>query len=235
MTYDIRKICENEDDLISQIARIHLEEIPAGFLTSLGGDILVSLYRTIAQSDGTFLVAAVSSKREVLGFLAGAMGTHSIYREFLRYRKLRSKIQLAIALMRPDRIYRMIETLKYSEDRVLEQETAKAEVLNFCVARQGQRLGLGTKLMATAEMEFAEGGARHVRIVTGSSQKSALRFYRKIGANEIGEVIVHKGTPSIVFLWSVGLSASDSASEENCKADEPAIPTNRLRGHEANR
>lgn len=205
MNHCLINVEAHDHDLLSQIARIHVQEIPDGFLTMLGRKVLADLYQTIAQSDGSFLVAIISAERRVLGFLAGRKGTHSLYREFLRLGNLGSKIRLIAALSRPSRVLLILETLRYSEDHGTSPDLPHAEILNFCVSLQGQRQGLGKQLMSAAETIFKKAKINQVRIVTGHSQKSAQEFYRKFGARWISDIEIHKGTPSSMFVWDVGV------------------------------
>lgn len=207
------EVLPHELKLLDQIAAIHIAEISEGFLSTLGPIILSDMYRTISESKGSFVVACVNGDGMVLGFLAGSLGTHSLYREFLRLRNMRAKFRLALALLRPSRFWRIFETLQYSENKNQELELPSAEILNFCVDRRAHRKGLGGKLMDFAAERYFTAGVRKIRIVTGQSQLSAKAFYRKFGAQWVGDLEIHPGTPSTMFIWD--LSDSQLASNRN--------------------
>ena len=53
----------------SQVAQLHVDGIPSGFVSSLGVDFVTALYEAIAQSETSFgLVAEEDGK--VVGFIA---------------------------------------------------------------------------------------------------------------------------------------------------------------------
>ncbi len=200
----IATISQFDEEALSQVAQIHIAEVPSGFLTSLGAEVLTELYRTMARSEGYFIVAAISPNQEVLGFLAGSIGTKSLSREFLRLSSIKAKFVLALSLMSPRNISRMLETLQYSRKGVSDTDIdARAEILNFCVAKSGQRKGLGGQLINEAKRMFRDASITRVRVVTGHTQMSAQRFYRKMGIEEYGDLTVHKGTPSTMFIWKL--------------------------------
>lgn len=204
MTTHIATINQFDEKTLSQVAQIHIAEVPSGFLTSLGEVVLTELYRTMVQSDGYFVLAAISPKQEVLGFLAGSIGTKSLSREFLRLSSIKAKFMLALSLMSPQNISRMLETLRYSRKGVSDSYIdARAEILNFCVAKSGQRKGLGGQLINEAKRIFQDASITRIRVVTGHTQMSAQRFYRKMGIEEYGDLTVHKGTPSTMFIWKL--------------------------------
>lgn len=203
MTQAIVDIRPHESDLLAQIATVHIAEIPDGFLTSLGPAVLTDMYKTIAESEGSFIVACVTDDREILGFLAGSLGIRSLYREFLRLRGMRSMIRLGFALLSPSRMGRILETLRYSTSDEDAKNLPRAEILNFCVARHGHRQGLGGQLMHASQDRFRSANIDRIRIVTGQSQLSAQSFYKKIGANYVCDVEIHSGTPSTMFTWEI--------------------------------
>jgi len=197
----IRRISSHNHAQLDQIAKLHIAEIRGGFLSSLGEQVLRDFYYTIAQSDGSFIIAAVSDRQQVLGFLAGGIGTHSLYREHLKYRQPLSIIRLAFTLALPKRLRKIIETLRYTEQR--NDSYPRAEILNFCVDSRAQRAGLGRRLMASAEAEFADKGIDCIKIITGQTQTKAQNFYRKLGALYVKDFELHAGTKSTMFLWHI--------------------------------
>ena len=202
-SYNIAPIVKYDHNWLQQIAQIHLQEIPNGFLTSLGEKVLTDLYGSIAASDGSFLIAAIDSNQDVVGFFAGRFGKHSLYKEFLRHGNLMSKIRLITAFINPIKVFRILETISYSIGKNDKSKMPDAEILNFCVSSRLQGAGIGMKLKTAAEKAFCEAGISEVKIVTGASQYSAQEFYSKVGAIEVCEIEIHKGTKSIMYYWDL--------------------------------
>ena len=209
----VRLISYDEIDLLMQIARLHVNVIETGFLSKLGPAVLVEFYRTIAQSEGSFVLATLSDGNDVQAFIAGSAGTHSLYREHLRLRSWKSLAKLFFALARPTRLLRVIETVRYSEGTQTGTDLPDAEILNFCVDPKAQRSGLGQVLMHALDAEFLRRGFKQIRIVTGATQTSAQNFYRKIGAIPVGDIEVHAGTQSSLFLWDLSSPSTNTSKE----------------------
>lgn len=203
MTQQLIIVDHRDIDLLKQVAVIHSEEIGQGFLTTLGPEILTDMYRTMAESNGSFVVACLKNGRTLQGFLAGSLGTHSLYREFLRLRSFNEIARLIAALFRPRRLWRILETLRYSERKSEADTLPKAEILNFCVESNSHRQGVGGKLMKFAETLYSNAGISQVRIVTGHSQVSANAFYRKLGVRWVKDLEIHSGTLSAMFVWDL--------------------------------
>ena len=51
--------------------------------------------------------------------------------------------------------------------------------------------------------EFKLRGVNRIKIVTGESQMSAQRFYDSVRATRVGDVQVHEGTKSVVFIYDI--------------------------------
>lgn len=202
MNIKVRTIQPNEESLVSQVAQLHRQEIHDGFLTSLGHNILVDMYKTIATSPGTFLTGAINDDGVLVGFLAGGYGTHSIMREHIRLTGLSAKMRLGFKLMSPKKFLGVLETLKYSESDA-QEDLPEAEILNFCVSQDTQRQGVGRYLMKKSQEQFTAKAIQKIRIVTGSAQISAQKFYEKNGAVLVGYKNIHKGMQSCVYTLCV--------------------------------
>ena len=178
--------------------RIHAAEVPGGFLVRLGGRFLTALYRHLSGSRHAFLFAALQGN-EVAGFIAGSLDTRGLYREFL----FRNPFTLALALLplafSPSAWKRVYETWRYPSQK-LGADLPGCEVLNFCVTAGRQGQGVGGRLFAAFCNEFRERAVPAIRIVTGADQEKAHRFYEAKGSEQAGDIEVHEGTNSRVYV-----------------------------------
>ncbi|MGD0993273.1 MAG: GNAT family N-acetyltransferase [Gemmatimonadales bacterium] len=193
-----------------EIGRLHAEEIKGGFLASLGIGWLARLYEAIGRSPHAFtLVATVDGS--IIGFLCGSADTRRVYRHVLT----RDAVALLPGLLGRLASWRTVkrcwETLRYPS-RAPVLDLPSAEILNFCVAGRVQRLGVGRLLFRAMEAEFARRGVRSLRIVTGASQLSAIRFYESLGAEPAGNVEVHAQVQSRLFRYSIPDRDPESAA-----------------------
>ena len=96
----------------------------------------------------------------------------------------------------------MLETMLYPA-RTRAANLPSAEILNFCVSTAAQGLGVGQRLFTASVEEFRRRCVREIRIVTGVRQQSARRFYDSAGARCVGKVAVHRGSPELVYTFSI--------------------------------
>jgi ribosomal protein S18 acetylase RimI-like enzyme len=209
----IERVSPDADTKVFQAcARIHRDEITAGFLSTMGEDFLAQLYRTIARSSSAFLFIARTNHR-ILGFVCGSQDTKRVYRDFLLHAGLRMVPKLLPTLFSIARVKRVFETLRYPRRREL-ATLPDAEILNFCVSSDAQGLGIGRALFGKMLVEFKSRGVECIRIVVGESQKTAQRFYAAAGAEQVARVSVHRESPSIVYLYRLpGNGQSPPASD----------------------
>lgn len=184
-----------------QMAEIHREAIREGFLSSFGDEFLASLYRSVAAGPASFAFGAFEEGR-LEGFVAGAVDTGAVYRQFARRAGLRGALKVAARVASPRRLFRALETLLYPSRKG--DGLPGPEILNFCVRPGTQGKGVGGGLFAALEAEFRARGVAEIRIVTGEGQVSAQRFYEKRGATLAASTEVHKGEASRVYRYAIG-------------------------------
>ncbi len=184
-----------------EISNIHIQEISEGFLSSLGATFLTRLYQIFAASPHAELIAALAGDR-IIGFICVATNTSEVYKFFIRTAGISAAVRLLPKLVSPARLFRVLETLLYpSKGR--SADLPKAEILNFCVTREMQGKGVGKKLFDAAMTCLKSRGVESIRIVTGEHQRSAQHFYDKIGARRVGDLEVHRGSTSILYVYEI--------------------------------
>lgn len=186
---------------LAQCANIHIQQITGGFLSSLGEKVLTRVYSSIAASPHSFIITAKRDE-QVIGFICGSFDTGKLYKQVL----LKNGIRLSLACVKHIFSLRTIrkiwETLAYPK-QALPTGIPDEEILNFCVAPNTQRSGLGTQLMNKLTQRFRDCGVTSIRIVTGAEQESAISFYEKIGAQRVHQFEVHRGIQSIIFKYDI--------------------------------
>jgi ribosomal protein S18 acetylase RimI-like enzyme len=183
-------------------AALHLEEIPSGFLSTLGRPVLAELYAGLARSRRAVLLVARDPKQGIVGLICGAEDTGAVYRDVARSRGPRLALRLIPSLMSVRRMIGMAETLRYP-GRTTSRSLPRAEVLNFCVRRACSGLGLGRQLFGALTQELGARGVRELRIVTGVNQHAAQRFYARAGAEYACDLQVHRGSPERAFVYRI--------------------------------
>ncbi|GAA0498415.1 hypothetical protein Ade02nite_91610 [Paractinoplanes deccanensis] len=189
------------DTQIRAVAEMHATEVAHGFLSSLGVPALEVLYRHVAASEHCALYLALDGGRPV-GYICGSLDTSALVREFVRRRWWVAAPALLPRLLRPGRVFRAIETLRYAN---AESDLPHAEVINFVVRPPARGTGAAQVLFDRLMRWFESHGATAVKMVTGERQQRAHGFYRKVGAELHGHTSIHSGTASRIYLYRTAM------------------------------
>lgn len=185
-----------------QIARIHKEGIFKGFLSTLSLSFLALIYEAIDQSTISELVV-VRAKGRIVGFIAGSQDIRDVYRIMLRS-PVRLLTALLPAFVSPKTIFRIFETVMFSKKGgVLDFDLPSEELLSISVLPEFRGMGYAEELFKSLVSEFRSRNIGCFKIVVGEALEPAHRFYKKMGARPIGNVTVHKGVGSIVYVFFV--------------------------------
>jgi len=165
----------------AEIARLHAESIPTGFLSTLGGTFLSRLYRGIAGHPGSCLLVARDAQGSVAGFVSGTLSVKKCYRAILRKRFLSLGLPVALKMLLPANLKRMFETLRYPAGEKAGAST-ETELLSIAVSDRVRGQGVGKMLVAELEAWFAaKGHSSAYKVVTWAEDPRSNGFYAKTG------------------------------------------------------
>jgi glycosyltransferase involved in cell wall biosynthesis/ribosomal protein S18 acetylase RimI-like enzyme len=196
------------------MARLHADGMPDAFLPALGHGFLTRLYRAlVADPQAVALVA--DGDGEVVGFASGVASVGGFYRRFARRHGLAAALAAAPRLVRPSVLRRLLETVRYPSSSAAELgPLPDAELLSIAVAPSSRTGGTGRALADGILLGLAERGAAEIKVVVGAANEGANRFYAKVGFRPAGQLSVHQGISSNVWIrpcHSSSLSASHSS------------------------
>ena len=174
-----------------------MKSINLGFLTSLGEEFLVLLYRAIDRDPYSVLIIQRENS-QVVGFVAGGTGMKSIFRELLKdwMQLIRVLLPLVFRLSVLRKIFDLICLASRSAPIV---NIPSAELFSIAVDPEARGAGVGTQLYRSLETYFRVQGHKAFCIVVGDALQQAHQFYLKAGAEKIGEIVVHEGEKSVVY------------------------------------
>ena len=181
-----------------QVARLHVRCLDQGFLATLGEGFLSLMYESMDCADGVTLITE-EREGQVVGFITGGTGMGPIYKRMLRS-PVRLGLALAPALLRPAKVRRILEIMRYSGDATLPDGVPDAELLSLAVAPESRGTGVADTLYRKLVEDFQTRGVDAFRIIVGDALAPAHRFYRRMGATVAGEVQVHEGEHSKVYV-----------------------------------
>lgn len=201
------------DDAIAGAARLHVSEIPGGFLTQFGESFLRLVYGAVADHRDSFIIGAIVG-HDLMGFICGSTDTGGLYRDFALSRGFASLRAIFPAALRIRVLRGIMETVRYPSRPI--PGLPKAAILNFAVDPAMRGRGIGNRLLHALGVEFRRRGEDRIRIVCGAEQVAAQRLYLRNGATEVCTLELHRGVTSKVLVWESGLA------EERIAAGEPS-------------
>ena len=191
-----------QSEVFRQVAHLHVANINKGFLSSLGAPFLRLLYEAIDAEPSAVLVTE-EKDGQIVGFVAGSVGMGRIYRRLLA-RAPRLCLALLPALASPTKVRKILElALRGSHNEKNQVARPNAELLSIAVAPSARGTGCADRLYVRLCDRFSEGGVKEFCIVVGEALGPAHKFYRRMGAREIGHVEVHRGEKSVLYLQRV--------------------------------
>lgn len=185
-------------DRYRQVAVLHAENISQGFLATLGVPFLSLMYRALDEAKGSVLLTEEIHDR-VVGFVSGCEGMGSVYRRMLRY-PLRLGLALLPSIVRPGRVRRIVEIVRYGGGEGSTPDLPRAELLSIAVDKSVRGTGVAERLYRRLQSHFSDRGVDAFRIVVGDALLPAHRYYRKMGAMPVSRIEVHAGEGSVVYV-----------------------------------
>lgn len=207
MTIDVIRPEDVGQAIYRRVAELHAANLDQGFLATLGTRFLALMYQAIGESPTCVLIVAHDAAGEVVGFIAGGGGMSAIYRRMLRrWRPL--GVSLLPVLVSPSKLWRIVEILRYGRSQsgaAGETSDALPEAELFSIAVDAAHRGKGhaEELYRGLERHFRGRGEPAFRIVVGDKLAAAHRFYRRMGAQAVARIEVHRGEHSVVYVHAL--------------------------------
>lgn len=197
--FNSRSVSTRDTVFYRQVARLHMEGINRGFLPQLGLDFMTLLYEAIDRCHESVLIIEIENA-EIVGFVSGAASMKPIYRQLLR-KPLHLLVTLLPSLIRPQRLKRIYEILRYSSSTPSSDTMAlpEYELLSIVVTPSARGTGcserLYQKLVDYCDLQKIDA----FKIIVGDALAPAHRFYLRMGAQQVGRVEVHAGEGSVIY------------------------------------
>jgi ribosomal protein S18 acetylase RimI-like enzyme len=168
------------------VAWLHREGIVNGFLTRLGQPFLSSLYLAIAGDVRSVVyVAENKSDGSVIGFIAGTVNISAMYKRIIRRNGFRFALLLFPIVIRPDFLWKMIQTLFYATKKKKAEELIhkeiSSELLSIAVSDFYRGKNVGKNLVEKLEEYYCSNNIKEYKVVTSAADQTANAFYKKIG------------------------------------------------------
>jgi ribosomal protein S18 acetylase RimI-like enzyme len=180
-----------------QVAHLHKEGIPTGFLSSLGEGFLADLYQAISQSpDGFGFV--VLDENEILGFVAFCSNLRQLYKQVCRRKGFKLLFILIPKVFSVRTIQKIYENIFYPK-RTRNLNLPDAELLSIVVSPSCRGKGFARKLIEAGLQECRNRGILKVKVLVADSNQPANHLYQKTGF-ELAAKIENHGVVSNVYV-----------------------------------
>ena len=188
----------NSYAVYQKVAQLHCEQINQGFLATLGPSFLSLLYEAIDKDKSSVLLAKEVDGK-VIGFVCGAVSLHPIYKRLL-YRPFSLFIALTSCFFSISKLSKIFEIFFIGKNNPILKGLPQHELLTIVVdpAHQGQ--GHAEDLFASLCNYFNAANVKNFKIIVGLDLARAHAFYLKMGCTVAGEMQVHKGVHSLVYV-----------------------------------
>lgn len=201
--YRIKKdnISNNE---ISEIVKIHREQISQGFLTSLGDKALELLFSFADVSNSGILIIGIDleQKNKVCGFILGTGNTNKFFKDFLFSKSLQAVYYLAPRLLSIKKIRKVIEAIIYPTKSEF-QDMPKSELFDLAILDKYKGKGLAQELFHEFIDVLRQANSQAVKITSGSNLHRAHSFYEKLGAQQVSTIEIHSGEDTFVYIYEI--------------------------------
>ena len=181
-----------------KIAQLHSEHINQGFLTTLGASFLTLLYEAIDKDKSSVLITK-EIDGDVVGFVSGASNLAPIYKKLL-HRPLSLFISLTNSFFSLSKVSKIVEIFFIKKNNPILSKLPQHELLTIVVDPSYQGEGHAEDLFVSLCSHFKKINVKNFKIVVGADLARAHAFYLKMGCVPVGEIEVHKGKNSLVYI-----------------------------------
>ena len=189
----------SKKQIYQDVASLHIASIPSGFLPTLGLKFLSLMYRCIDETASTILITKYNDD-QLVGFVTGSVGKANLYRLMLSH-PFGLVFALLPVLISIKKVRKIFSILSHSSGSVRANYPAP-ELLTICVNSAFRRRGIADELYVKLCNDFKSKSVNEFVIIVGKAL-DANRFYLKQGATVVGQLQVHAGSDSNVFIQRV--------------------------------
>jgi len=179
---------------VETIVRLHADDLPTAFHTSLGPGFVRQLFMAQVRDPGCVVLVA-EREEEIVGYVSGMLSMRAFQRRFIRRRGVPAALAAAPRLIRPRVIRQAFETLTYPDQTAGFPDADCA----FIGVRRRVPPGLGAELVRSLIEGLGRKGARKAKGIVGVDNVAMNFMVRRVGFELRGEITLHDGSPSYVY------------------------------------
>lgn len=172
-----------------QLARLHIEELKKGFISSLGIEFVAALYEAIAEDKNSFGFVAVENEK-VLGFVTFSTNLSKLYKHVVLKKGFKFAFVLACKTFSRKASKGVWNNLFYPSKMKM-MDLPDAELLSIVIAPQGRGKGIAKQLVGASFEECRERCIDKVKALVAVQNEMANKFYLKCGFELVAQIENH--------------------------------------------
>ncbi len=180
-----------------QVAVLHCQGIPTGFISSLGNDFVTSLYQAIASDENSFGLVAIEQE-QVIGFATFTKNLNRLYKHILLKKPSKFFLHLCKMLFSLQRIKRIFENIFYP-GKTRKLDLPDAELMSIVIAPQGRGKGVAQSLIEQGGGLCRKNGINQIKLLVAKNNTPANKLYLKCGFELVQEFDSH-GVLSYIYV-----------------------------------
>lgn len=184
----------------NDIANLHKQGIPTGFLSKQSSSFLEALYSYLIKHE---IVYVAKDREKVIGFIALSNNTSGLFKRFLKSNFILLTKFVLQNIFSIEFIKKAFETLfapKKTKIDIANRDLP--ELLSIVVDEEYRGMNIGENLIISVEQELKQIGFEKYKVLVGASLQ-ANKFYRKNGFQLYNEVELHKGDKSYIYIKDI--------------------------------
>jgi ribosomal protein S18 acetylase RimI-like enzyme len=186
-----------------QVAQLHIDGIPTGFISSLGEKFVTALYESVAESPYGFGFVEETDGR-VGGFVVFTTNIKGLYKTICLKKGIHFFFLLFSKLMSPKNVKKIAETLFYP-NRSEAKQLPRAELLSIAVRETERGKGIAGKLIQHGLGACDQAGIEHVKVLVADFNAPANKLYQKNGFQLAAKLENHGVISNIYVVATIPL------------------------------
>ena len=177
----IRKLEQQDKNVVETVVQIHLDTFQGFFLTFMGRGFLRQLYRSYCEHDASGLLGAFDKEDHLVGFLAYSSQLSGLYKYMIKKRLIPFAWYALGAFFRKPKVFmRLVRAfLKPGESC---REEAYVELASIGVSPEAKGTGIGSSLIDDLKKRVDFKEFAYINLETDAADNDAAnRFYQKNG------------------------------------------------------
>lgn len=182
-------ITDIKHDHAAHIAKLHMQGISTGFISSLGIGFVTALYEAIAENESSFGFVAEQENR-ILGFVAFSTNLSKLY----KYVILKKGFKFAFVLIRKMFSFKVLKKVWeniFYPSKMAKLDLPDAELLSIVVAPQGRGKGIAKQPVGAGFRECKMRGIDKVKVLVAVQNEMANKLYLKCGFELVAQIKNH--------------------------------------------